>query len=1017
MLKARPRRQSVAAPPSNDVLRDADRARQARPGTARARRDSWTYLGKSAQGKNQTAAGGKCESTTAKGRGPNQYSNVAPDSALQYRLGSFTASNGHLNRPPSASSVVSQGLSAITPAINDDCDADDDVETGVRMIYSPRHGRNVLGAASVAGACSRPGSPFDPGPGVPAGTTAARGSAAAQTRALLFGLPSSSGPGRSGTADSDGHSHDQEHSHDHTHGHGRGSIPLSASSASFSAATAQHSTRLSAERQARAALRRHVGSSAFNGQSGSEFYLLGKEIGQGSFGVVRLGWHRLAGARVAVKVYDKARLADPDLGRRVAQEELLMARLNHPHIVRLLETCDTPKRLLLVMEHGGDQTLCAHVKARGRLPEHEARRIFLQLLSALEHMHHAHNIIHRDVKLENVLLSSQPHSAGAVGGASDSGPSGGSGSGPVAKLVDLGFAVHVRDPRKRLKTYCGTQAYMAPELAARREYLGPDIDAWALAVLLYACLTGTFPFPKGPAEHAARHGGGGDGGGGTYGHATNTSVLCTGPGSGALRFPEYVSGPARDLLRRMLHPDPASRLRLGDARSHPWLAPTVASQPHLQLHSSPSDRSLLVSADPHRDLTEIGLRKMEERGFRRSKVVAAVLGRERNAITAVYYLLLARVGRRAGPPPQRLSTPEQTAPVQAPVVPVPVACSRGVVSSTLAVAPGHSRHASAPATTTTTGEPVTPGRGPAFRDATAGASPASTAALKPAPAVIPPHAPPLSLAARRSSLASSIGSNGGGSPADTPASDGRHTSATTKLGSPTLTSPGRNVTGAGPVLGSPMASPAPPALTPALLLSQLMKADAAGEAAKKLPGYMRPRRWSEASDGALARATRRFREEEAGEARGTAPAGTSPAHASVTPAASRGAASAGRTRAPSAVAASSRPAAKSTTAAMASSAFTGTGNTRRDDAIAAISAGRHAHEPRRVLRAEPATAASGPGSAGSGSPTKGGHGPGRPRSAAPVRRPSGGAFTGTMCTASGAAGQLPPRARRLSMGS
>ena len=223
---------------------------------------------------------------------------------------------------------------------------------------------------------------------------------------------------------------------------------------------------------ARQKLKAYVALPEFDSRATTDFYGFGKVLGQGSFGEVRLAWHRLAGQKVAIKSYEKSKLTEPNHWRRVQQEIRLMERLNHPHIIRELEMIDSPKRIHIAMEYAGGGNLCSYVKAKQRLSEGEARKVFLQLLAAVEYMHD-NCIIHRDIKLENVLFDDEQQNV---------------------KLTDFGFSVMVRDPMKRLKIFCGTPSYMAPEITQRREYLGRPVDVWSLAVLLYACLAGHFPF-------------------------------------------------------------------------------------------------------------------------------------------------------------------------------------------------------------------------------------------------------------------------------------------------------------------------------------------------------------------------------------------------------------------------------------------------------------------------------------------------------------------------------------------
>eukprot|EP01138_Halocafeteria_seosinensis_P012106 gb/GECG01012374.1/.p1 GENE.gb/GECG01012374.1/~~gb/GECG01012374.1/.p1 ORF type:complete len:1304 (+),score=180.70 gb/GECG01012374.1/:1-3912(+) len=354
------------------------------------------------------------------------------------------------------------------------------------------------------------------------------------------------------------------------------------------------------EWQQRQRLKETVASDDFDGHSTTDFYGFGKVLGQGSFGKVRLAWHRLAGCKVAVKSYEKSKMKEPQHWKRVQQEIKLMERLNHPYVIRMLEMIDSPKRIHIIMEYAGGGNLCSYVKSRKRLSEPESRRIFIQILLATEYMHD-NSIIHRDVKLENVLFD---HARDM-------------------KLVDFGFSVEVKDPNKRLKVFCGTPSYMSPEIVQRKEYLGRPVDVWSLGVLLFACLCGHFPFV-----------------------AKTYPELYKKIAGGHLRFPDHLSNASRDLLRRMLHPDPMKRLTLGRARRHPWAAPVASAA--LRAVSMIPDHSLLINEkDPSQDLIEAAIRKCTDMGFRRDVLVQSVISRAKNAYTSTYYLLLHRYGRTA----------------------------------------------------------------------------------------------------------------------------------------------------------------------------------------------------------------------------------------------------------------------------------------------------------------------------------------------------------------------------------
>jgi len=132
-------------------------------------------------------------------------------------------------------------------------------------------------------------------------------------------------------------------------------------------------------------------------------YHFGKVLGTGSFGVVRLVHHKLSGTKTAVKTYDKRKIKDSAQLKRVQQEIRLMARANHPNIVRLFETLESQHRVHLVMEYVAGGNLCQYVKLKKKLSESEARLIFQQLSHASAYLHSI-NVAHRDIKLENVLF-------------------------------------------------------------------------------------------------------------------------------------------------------------------------------------------------------------------------------------------------------------------------------------------------------------------------------------------------------------------------------------------------------------------------------------------------------------------------------------------------------------------------------------------------------------------------------------------------------------------------------------
>lgn len=202
-------------------------------------------------------------------------------------------------------------------------------------------------------------------------------------------------------------------------------------------------------------------------------YVLGKQVGTGAYASVRVAVHRPSGRRVALKVYEKHKLCDAQRQKSVRREIRIMERLNHPNIVTFLDAVDGCTQLLVVLELLG-VSLHQYLKKRpGRIDQNLARTFFKQVCSGLRYLHNR-RVCHRDIKLENCLLDDCGH----------------------IKIIDFGFSI-VLPAGKKLKVFCGTPSYMAPEVVQRKEYPGFCADIWAAGVLLYAILFGSFPFRGG----------------------------------------------------------------------------------------------------------------------------------------------------------------------------------------------------------------------------------------------------------------------------------------------------------------------------------------------------------------------------------------------------------------------------------------------------------------------------------------------------------------------------------------
>ncbi|XP_072254617.1 serine/threonine-protein kinase SIK1 [Pyxicephalus adspersus] len=325
------------------------------------------------------------------------------------------------------------------------------------------------------------------------------------------------------------------------------------------------------------------------------FYDIEGTLGKGNFAVVKLARHRVTNTQVAIKIIDKTRLDRTNL-EKIYREVQIMKRLRHPHVVRLYQVMETRDMIYIVTEYAKNGELFDYLTVRGRLTEDEARHKFLQILAAVEYCH-SQNIVHRDLKTENLLL----------------------GDNMDIKLADFGFGNFYLEGRL-LNTWCGSPPYAAPEVFQGKEYEGPQLDVWSLGVVLYVLLCGSFPF-DGPNLPALRQ-----------------RVL-----EGRFRIPYYMSADCEYLLRRMLAVDPAKRPTIAQIKQHRWFQ-----------GFQPSLAKPLPIAEPSLQVLAI----MQSLGIDRERTLQAVQNDTYDHYAAIYYLLVERLqeSRFGQLSPQILST-------------------------------------------------------------------------------------------------------------------------------------------------------------------------------------------------------------------------------------------------------------------------------------------------------------------------------------------------------------------------
>ncbi|CAN6708583.1 unnamed protein product [Malus baccata var. baccata] len=303
-------------------------------------------------------------------------------------------------------------------------------------------------------------------------------------------------------------------------------------------------------------------------------YKLGKTLGIGSFGKVKIAEHALTGHKVAIKILNRRKIKNMEMEEKVRREIKILRLFMHPHIIRLYEVIETPSDIYVVMEYVKSGELFDYIVEKGRLQEDEALYFFQQIISGVEYCHRS-MVVHRDLKPENLLLDSKCN----------------------VKIADFGLSNIMRDGHF-LKTSCGSPNYAAPEVISGKLYAGPEVDVWSCGVILYALLCGTLPFDD-----------------------ENIPNLFKKIKGGIYTLPSHLSPGARDLIPRMLVVDPMKRMTIPEIRHHAWF------QAHLPRYLAVPPPDTMQQA---KKIDEEILQEVVKMGFDRNHLVESLRSRVQN---------------------------------------------------------------------------------------------------------------------------------------------------------------------------------------------------------------------------------------------------------------------------------------------------------------------------------------------------------------------------------------------------
>ena len=315
-------------------------------------------------------------------------------------------------------------------------------------------------------------------------------------------------------------------------------------------------------------------------------FILGKKIGEGTFGIVTLATHILTGEKVAIKILDKKKILEHSDKTRLEREIKILKVLHHNNIVHLYSVIQSSNSIYLIMEYISGKELSEYIILNKRLNENEACKFYQQIISGLEYLYKL-RIAHRDLKPENLLLDSKKN----------------------IKIVDFGLS-NMFPHNELLSTPCGSPSYASPEMISGKKYNGSLSDIWSSGIILFAMLCGYLPFEN-----------------------TNNEMLYKKITEGVFTIPNYISEEGKDLLRKILNVNPDKRYNFKQIKNHPWF--------NLIDYKINFCKGLLINRVVI-PIDEDLINKMSEYDYDKNETRKNILSNKHNHITTTYYLMLKK---------------------------------------------------------------------------------------------------------------------------------------------------------------------------------------------------------------------------------------------------------------------------------------------------------------------------------------------------------------------------------------
>lgn len=315
-------------------------------------------------------------------------------------------------------------------------------------------------------------------------------------------------------------------------------------------------------------------------------YILTHRIGAGAFASVWEAEHKLAKIKVAIKAIRNSILDQDETRKFFVREVAIMKQIDHPFISKLFEIVRTDEFTFVVMEFAEKGSIMDFVTKTGPLSESIARRVFSQIISALEYLHEVKHVIHRDLKAENVLLDRNLN----------------------IRLIDFGLSNSFTNEEPELSTACGSPAYAPPEMITGQRYT-KAADMWSAGVLLYMMTVGKVPF-----------------------WSTELQEMLWLIAYAEPEFPAHLSPELVDLIKKLVLKDAGKRVTIERVKMHPWFSHNEYSE--LMSLRFATDNEWIATGVSREMVETIASCGMDIR-----TLPSSVLSGGYNEETAVYYML------------------------------------------------------------------------------------------------------------------------------------------------------------------------------------------------------------------------------------------------------------------------------------------------------------------------------------------------------------------------------------------